>query len=659
MLASVLTQERKPAPLSVAVPLASPDVEAAMEFLTWMVPPTVFSSGSGRRRRRGASATMAGRRSEQGFVLFYRSAGADQAMQVTPLKSPRSIEAYLRRQLGAPLAEHWVAVQTTQFQGRRDGQAAAGGFTAATSRHVLGIVLDLDGKRMDPLCRVLLEENLYAFRAILAERLASLGVDAHLMVRSSSEGVHVYVPLERPDGRPLRATERTLEIWGKVARALARYLADMGADENAVRPTQPFAIPGIPRLKHGGFIPYVCGGQNGARANLFTLLRALAGRKLVAARERAVSPSLPSPDLACDLEGLLAAVKTTALGVGSGQRNKAAHDLCTFLLAKGATEVQVWDAVTRWNRRNAPPLSEMELRGCLRSALRCPDRYPRKWAEMQIAPWARLRELLGLPEAPTTGYRRNGRWRPLTPSKPWEVRKATPGGREHYEEVEERLLRFLAGEGGRVETTQAEIAGVIDTNAHSLRAVVNRLVAAQRVQRISKRGRGGTTVLVLLQPDVGLTENVASRYSTGGAESGVWVGESVSAPADALPLSAVSAVAFAPVRRFSFVSVPASSDAVAVAADLLGQRLGTSVVPLDWFAVWREPGRCVLVGRTAPSDRLLRVFQAFGCAVELGRRLGGVQVELRLREVVLSSVPGTPADIWDDTEDGADEEPPW
>lgn len=186
----------QPSTLTLALPLPVPSVPAAWEFLTWFVPSTVFSAGSGRRRRRGESAAP-GRRSDTAYLLFYRRAADNQVLR-QPLKSPRSIQSYLRQQMLADPAEHWCALQLTQFRARRDGRPLAGGFTASTGRHILGVVLDLDGARVAAGYLHLLHHDLYALMAILDERMSALGVDCYRLVRSGPNGLHLYIPLIRP-----------------------------------------------------------------------------------------------------------------------------------------------------------------------------------------------------------------------------------------------------------------------------------------------------------------------------------------------------------------------------------------------------------------------------------------------------------------------------
>jgi hypothetical protein len=607
-LSLVVSREEEQASLSLPMPLTRPSVQAAMEFLHQVVPSTVFSSGSGRRRRRGAEPLPDGRRSDQAYLLFYTMAAGADVPEIRPLKSPTSIESFLQGLTEGEPVDCWVATQITQHRAGRDGRTLQHGFSAETARHTLGIVIDLDGARMDPLYRQILLEDSWTFRAAVEQRLDKLGVERYLMVRSGPAGVHVYIPLLRPDGRPLRASEANLAVWERVARGVCRLFADMGADANAVRAVQPFVIPGIPRAKHRGYIPYVADQRGGRHADLYGLVRRLSELKLMP-RKAKVAPLPPADGArAGDVAALIEEISSRAVGMASGARNATAYRIAVYLLAKGAKVEEAKAALGAWNRRNAPPLSDKELRQVLRSAERCRWRSEVRWAEMQEAAWYGLRNLLELP-AETTWYTKGGRWRPITPAKTWEERKFG-GGREHYEEVAERLLRFVAGEGGRVELTQAEICNVIDTYRSTLRTILGLLEAQGELMVATKRGCGGKTVLTLpetaVQPDsVQLTENDSSRISSVAVEDGVRVGGSVptvpnalvSAPAD--PLQVVSAV-LEEYWRLSLHAHPAV-------------RLLASI---------SSRGAVRLVGAGWQGRELLWAMEMAGLVVEVARRLG-------------------------------------
>lgn len=510
---------------SLPMPLTAPSPEAGLEFLQLLVG-SVMSSGAGRRRR--APGTPPERRSDQGFLTFYRLEDPEGSPTIKPLKSPGSILRYLQQQIEEPLAEHWVGLQTTQYRALRDGKVVQLGYTADQSRHIMGFVFDFDGSRMDPLYLSLLRDNYPAFREAVEAYLEALGIDEYLMVRSSLDGVHLYVPLVRPDGRSLRAREKTLDDWQRAAKGMCHFLAAFGADGNAVKPTQPFAIPGIPRRKHNGFIPYVIAYRPGERANLYELIRRLSDFKVMSRAQRDQEILDERPDQ--DVEAILTEIRDKAAGVAHGSRNATAHRVAGYLFSRGADAADVWEALSAWNQRNGPPLPRRELRRCFLSAQRGVDDFDADWQDMKRAPWNGLRAELGLPTVMMTGYRKDGRWRPLTPPKPWEVRKACPGGREHYEEVAERLLRLVAGEGerGRLELPQSEICERIDTNRSTLRAVLDMLEASGRLTVTTKRGRNGATVMEL--PAVTgavaseVTENDHSRINSEAAEMGAWVG---------------------------------------------------------------------------------------------------------------------------------------
>jgi hypothetical protein len=510
---------------SIPMPLTEPSVQAAIDFLGWIVPPGVFSAGSGRRRRRGESSLPPGGRSNQGFLVMYCRPEGAEIPRMVAFKSRASISRYLEQELAREAADHWVCTQITQYRARRDGKPVTT-FTTAGARHILGMVADLDGHRMEPEYRRLFQEDWWGFITALEAHLDGLGVESYRIVRSGPEGLHVYLPLIRNDGLPLRASEKTLMDWERAAKGVCRYLTAFGADTNAVRAVQPFAIPGMPRAKYPGFIPHVVLGRDGARANLYALTRRLSELNMLMQTKPLAVVCAPATTTS-DVTALLEEIRTQASGVKQGDRNQAAHDIAVYLLCKGARSEAAWEALKDWNDRNSPPLPERELRRCLDSAEQCQYNHPQKWGEMQRAAWFRLRSLLDLPAVKRAGYMANGRWRPLTPRKSWEERKYG-GGREHYEEVAERVLRFVAGHGGSVERTQAEIVNVIDTNVSTLKAVLKYLMTAGKLTVATKRGRGGTTTLTLpasLEPVVGqVTENGQCGFSSGVAKKGVWVG---------------------------------------------------------------------------------------------------------------------------------------
>jgi chromosome partitioning protein len=524
-VSSILARESETTLTYLPEPLTEPSVDAAMEFLQLVVPPTVFSSGLRDRRRQQGSSRVTGRKSDQAFLVFYRRGDLEESPQLKPLKSPTSIRKYLTEQANGSAAEHWCNLQLTQYRAHRDGKQVAT-YTTETGRHILGIVLDLDGKRMAPYHQKQIQNGWVAFRAAVEARLEQLMIEEYYLVRSGPQGAHLYIPLVRPDGLPLRASEKNIARWERAVRGVNRFFSDLGADPNAVRPTQPFVIPGMPRLKWPDFIPHLIVRRQGARTNLFTLLRRLSELKLMPRRERIIP--FPSDARHRDVNTILEEITLRAAGVPFGCRNDVAHKVAVYLLCKGATSREAWAAMVAWNKRNDPPLSGRELRRCLSSAERCADRNLPKWTEMQQAPWSVLRGTLELPGG-STGFVKNGRWHPITPAKSWQQRKSE-GGREHYEEVTERLLRLVAGQGGGyLQLTQEEIANSIDTNRGTLRAVLERLKVSGRLVVITKKGRGGKTILSIpaseqVYSSVGVTENGHSGNSSEAAQLGAWVG---------------------------------------------------------------------------------------------------------------------------------------
>lgn len=466
-------------------PLTRPSVDAAIEFIHEIIPTSIFGGSNGRRRRQPGNLGA----NDQGFLVFYRQDHPDDIPQQVPLRSPDSLLRYLEGQLVADLAEHWVCLQSTQYGScMRDGKRIRGAsFSAAHTRHIPAMVVDMDPGLMSAEVRRLIQEDWEKFIAVVSGLLEQIGVTWFRIVRSSLGGAHVYLRLAKPDGRPLGANEKTRAVWDRTAKALCRYFSAFGADPNAVKVTQPFVIPGLPRMKHNGYVPYVAASRDGEYTDLYALLRELARRKLV--YREAIAEPLEVPQ-GTPADEFLADVRQHACGLRDG-RKRAIYGIAVAGLAKGGTEQAVWEVMTEYNGRCTPPLSEKQLRKAFRSAQRCQTRHSQLWRTFSVVPWNRLRGELGMPTKQFIGFTRDGRRRPITPPKPRELRV-----REHYEEVAERLLRFVAGEGGgRLRMTQADIAAWIGTNPNTLRAVLKKLAGEGRLEVVTKRGAGGLTEL--------------------------------------------------------------------------------------------------------------------------------------------------------------------
>lgn len=617
-MSSVLIRESSSALPSLPIPLTSPSPRAAEDFLTWMVPATVLSDGSGRRRHRGETLRADGRRSDQGFLAFYRQSDDSEAPAIRAMKARPSIATYLQEQAVGELAEHWVATQITYYRAGRDGSALTGGFSAATARHILGIVADLDGKRMDPMMRQLLLGDWWAFRDALEARLGALGIERYLVVRSGPDGVHIYVPILRPDGRPLRASEANLAAWERAAKGLNRQLEDMGADFNAVKATQPFAIPGIPRSKHRGFVPYVAAKRDGRAADLFALIRRMSELKLMPAAKPARVIPLPHHGADGMAAALLEEIRMKAAGVDQGGRNQVAHDIGVYLLCKGATVHEMESALTAWNERNEPPMSQKELQRCMRSAERRAQDQDEQWAEMKAAPWRRLRGLLSLDVPKVVYFHKGGRRHPLTPPKPWLERKEN--GREHLEEIEERLLAFVAIEGV-VELTQSKIADAINACPASLKVVLKRVKASERLVVTTTRGRNGTTRLEL-PPIVEVStdapvEKGYSRIAPVGVQKGEWVGPAVSLPDQTLVEVCPAVLCSVPCPAVDIYDALAAVARSVPGLDYRASLLGSVVVVVDRGGGW------LVVSRDQAGGDLLRAIELAGGREALGQLLGG------------------------------------
>jgi hypothetical protein len=61
--------------------------------------------------------------------------------------------------------------------------------------------------------------------------------------------------------------------------------------------------------------------------------------------------------------------------VDEGIRNETAYIVATEYRRMGAAEAVAWGELSRWNRRCRPPLTEVELRGVLKSAWAGPETY--------------------------------------------------------------------------------------------------------------------------------------------------------------------------------------------------------------------------------------------------------------------------------------------
>jgi len=455
-------------------PLSSPSLDATWAFLRLVLPDTVFA-GSAR---------------EKGYVVFYRKEDPDGEPTTTTLRGEGPIRRYLTGVSTASLAENWFSVQSTQYSDR-------GRNTGDMTRHLPYIVLDLDGDRMAADLLDLRLTNFPAFLSRLDEALTNLGIACYYLMVSSRGGLHAYIPLMNSrTGQLLGANEKTLNDWKRTSDGLRLALEEFGTDNNAIRVTQPFVLPGLPRKKHAGFVPYFAGGRSGTRSDMYALLNTLVRLRYAQPEQRA-HLAVHRPDGSSFLSRLLQEIAHMARGFriggkGNPARNVAAHRIATYLLAKGATEKQAWDAMLLWNQRNTPPLTEQELKKCLRSAAsdKARKRKSKVWAQMAGAPWNKARAFLGL--APVT--RRSFR--------PSRARSREERQRDHFTEVAERTLRYVRDQGSVI-AKQAELADLLDTNRSTLRVVLKALLQAGRITLSTTRGRSGTTVIAFAhQPSV-------------------------------------------------------------------------------------------------------------------------------------------------------------
>lgn len=453
---------------TVGAPLTAPSLAAAMGFLATVLPDTVLGSAL---------------RSEQGYIAMYRKAsGAADPVSVT-IRGKAAIRRYLEAQLLAPLADHWFSAQITQY-------TDLGSNVAEKARHIVQVVLDLDGDRMAPEVQRLRTNDLPAFWERLDLALAALGIGQYHLVASSPGGLHLHLPLvNSKNGRLLGANEKTLNDWKRTVDGLRSALTDFGPDKNAVRPTQPFVIPGLPRLKHPGFIPYYLGGRSGPATDLYALLNGLV-RLRYAQPERRAHLTLHRGTKAEFLAYLLKEIIHTARSFAEREgRNVAAHRIAAYLLAKGATRQQAWEAMSVWNARNTPPLTDHELDKCLSSAEtdRARPGKATRWAQMAAAPWNKTRALLGLPPVARRSPRQS------------RARAREERQRDHYGEVAERALRYIRDQQ-TVTMKQEELADLLATNRSTLRIILQNLQEAGTITITPTRGRYGKTVVTYVQP---------------------------------------------------------------------------------------------------------------------------------------------------------------
>jgi len=109
--------------------------------------------------------------------------------------------------------------------------------------------------------------------------------------------------------------------------------------------------------------------------------------------ESGVSPSSSNRVVSQSVSGRASVVSRVRHGVGRGEpfgldcrgrqhmegRNWAALVYSHHALAQAETRPAAWDAVRRWNKQNAPPLQERELRGVFDRAMRYQVRQSRSW----------------------------------------------------------------------------------------------------------------------------------------------------------------------------------------------------------------------------------------------------------------------------------------
>lgn len=412
-------------------------------------------------------------------------------------------EAYRRRD-GLLGAANWAASRQGHLffcpngfahNGRRGGHPLLqgryrdpGAFSESNLQTLNVVTIDMDHELVAPDILTLHNASQAAFLAELHRTLASLGADAYLVVQTRpGYGYQVHLLLD-----PCPAQDN-LPLWKRVSRGLQALFAAWGADPVAAgRAVQVYRLPGCPRPDFPGYYTQLLVYRQGRRLTLAELADRLHHLGFLPPESASPSPDNHavrlvrlSPDM---LEGetLMGLIEAGLVrGFPEGSRNWGLFCLARALATEGWAPDRIEAAVTRVNRLCRPgPLPAAELHKLLRSA----RRYT--WP---VSPsiWNWVCRSLGV-ELTHPGARARG-----TASR---LRRTPDYYAEQIRQIGEHLDAYLEQHGSWKGPFSAlvEALGLPPSAGRALRAAIAQRVAAGRLLRRSRPGRGGYVALEII-----------------------------------------------------------------------------------------------------------------------------------------------------------------
>jgi hypothetical protein len=199
---------------------------------------------------------------------------------------------------------------------------------------------------------------------IIPQRVKGAGLADPTLIVASGHGFHCYWRLDEP------VTD--LALWSQFQR---RLIATLDSDKAIHDPARIMRLPGFMNRKPPKAI---CEVVEAAPSRRYPLVQ-LAGRlKVISASEcgtasvfngPATTPTSSVSELELVRGATLAAAKWPA--VCEGHRNTEAFHHAAYLVKDfGLANINAWPILQEWNSQNEPPLSELELRKCLDSAVK-------------------------------------------------------------------------------------------------------------------------------------------------------------------------------------------------------------------------------------------------------------------------------------------------
>lgn len=291
--------------------------------------------------------------------------------------------------------------------------------------------------------------------------ISSAGLPApSLVVSTPSGGFHVYWYFHSPK----RAFPKVIELYNRVQVSIAEAI---NADKQAVGAERWFRMPTTENTIY----------QSDRRVSFDDLCDWLSIYQEGRTEERK-TVCVDSTDLLQHR-----AVKKLLEGVSEGQRDNTCYTLALAYKASGYSAKEAEDRLKEWNKRNDPPMRQLEIKRKVKSA------YKQGSPAGPSAYWIRL--LSGIPFS----------YQMWEEAKPREVRTYS-----HQEEWEEDVISYLKSKGGVISGSQRKIAQAIKSSLDkdksipysTFKKIVERLVQIGIIiKRVEGKGRGAVTILTL------------------------------------------------------------------------------------------------------------------------------------------------------------------